>query len=120
MITNFKNTTVSEELGIMIMPDVEEKDPWLEEYERENEVRNVREYGERLEMESKGYVLNPEYDEDRAYRAWKYDEKPDFACKPYVTPEELAEFRRMNEVIGLGWILYGRLVIDEDLDRQAA
>lgn len=83
MITNFKNTSISEELTIMAMADI---------------------------------------DEDHAYKTWKYDRMPDFACKCYVTPAELEEYRHLQQVIAFGWTLFDRLLTEveeqEDFDMR--
>ena len=122
MITNFKNTSITEELTIMAMADIDERPSWEEDYQRELEARNVRDYEERLKMEAQGFILNPEYDEDHAYMTWKYDREPDFACKCYVTPAELEEFRHLQQVIAFGWTLFGRLLTEveeqEDSDMR--
>lgn len=117
MITNFKNTSINEELTIMAMADIDERPNWEEDYQRELEARNVRDYEEHLKMEAQGFILNPEYDEDHAYKTWKYDREPDFACKCYVTPAELEEFRHFQQVIAFGWTLFDRLfTVDEALE----
>lgn len=68
MITNFKTTSISEELAIMNMADIDERPSWEEYYMRELEARNVRDYEERLKIKAQGFILNPEYDEDHAYK----------------------------------------------------
>ena len=117
MITNSKSTTVAQELAIMAMPDIEPmsyNDMEMQEYERELEDRNVRDYEERLRMEAMGLILNPYYDEDDAYRTWKYDLEVKFRHICYVTPEQLADYERYCDAVRLGWELYFRLLDDDE------
>lgn len=112
------STTVREEMCIMSMdqgndwewcmhPDV------CDEY---FEQQQFKEYQEKLEMESKGFILNPYYDEDYTYHVWKYDlDVSDwFVHKKYIKPEELTEYNAMDEVVSFGHTLYERLLNEEE------
>lgn len=122
MITNFKCTTVKEELDIMNMdqgkdwewcmhPDVceEMEEQWI-----------VDEYNEIQEAKAKGQFLNPYYDEYYTYRCWKYDIPitDPFIHIKWVTQVELDCWRLSHE-------LYRRLLDEaeeeEDIrERQKA
>lgn len=118
MITNYKNTTISEELDIMNMIDEDYK-MWgieeMDEFEKEME-----EY--RQKMEARGYVANPYFDENHA--DWKehyyarnglmMNKFNDFDCFDYVTPEDLKWYEHQCEILALGHTLYERLLTDEE------
>ena len=117
MITNCKNTTISEELNIMNMIDDDFKmwDEQMSDIERE-----LEQY--RLSMEARGYVANPYFDENHA--DWKelyyarnglvMNKFNDFDCFDYVTPEDLKWYEHKREVLALGHTLYERLLTDEE------
>lgn len=117
MITNCKNTTISEELNIMNMFDEDFKmwDEQMSDIERE-----LEQY--RLSMEARGYVANPYFDENHA--DWKehyyarnglvMNKFNDFDCFDFVTPEDLKWYEHKRDVLALGHTLYERLLTDEE------
>lgn len=117
MITNCKNTTITEELNIMNMFDDDFKmwDEQMSDIERE-----LEQY--RLSMEARGYVANPYFDENHA--DWKehyyarnglvMNKFNDFDCFDFVTPEDLKWYEHKREVLALGHTLYERLLTDEE------
>ena len=115
MITNFKSTTVNEELNIMNMDQGKDWE-WCmhpDVYEEMEEKWIIDEYKEILEAKAKGQILNPYYDEDYTYRCWKYD-KPiidPFIHIKWVTKEEL-------DAYNLSFELYHRMLdkVEEDED----
>lgn len=115
MITNFKCTTVNEELNIMNMDQGKDWE-WCmhpDVYEEMEEKWILDEYKEILEAKAKGQILNPYYDEDYTYRCWKYD-KPitdPFIHIKWVTKEEL-------DAYNLSFELYHRMLdkVEEDED----
>ena len=115
MITNFKCTTVNEELNIMNMDQGKDWE-WCmhpDMYEEMEEKWILDEYKEILEAKAKGQILNPYYDEDYTYRCWKYD-KPitdPFIHIKWVTKEEL-------DAYNLSFELYHRMLdkVEEDED----
>ena len=115
MITNFKCTTVNEELNIMNMDQGKDWE-WCmhpDMYEEMEEKWIVDEYKEIQEAKAKGQILNPYYDEDYTYRCWKYD-KPitdPFIHIKWVTKEEL-------DAYNLSFELYHRMLdkVEEDED----
>jgi hypothetical protein len=121
MITNCKNTTISEELNIMNMFDEDFKmwDEQMSDIERE-----LEQY--RLSMEARGYVANPYFDENHA--DWKehyyarnglvMDKFNDFDCFDFVTPEDLKWYEHKREVLALGHTLYERLLTDEEKEED--
>ena len=102
MITNFKCTTVNEELNIMNMDQGNDWE-WCmhpDMYEEMEEKWILDEYKEILEAKAKGQILNPYYDEDYTYRCWKYD-KPitdPFIHIKWVTKEELDAWKLSHEL----------------------
>lgn len=44
----------------------------------------------------------------------KLKNAPNFACKCYITPAELEEFRHLQQVITFGWTLFDRLLTEEE------
>lgn len=115
MITNFKSTTVNEELNIMNMDQGKDWE-WCmhpDVYEEMEEKWIIDEYKEILEAKAKGQILNPYYDEDYTYRCWKYD-KPiidPFIHQKWITKEEL-------DAYNLSFELYHRMLdkVEEDED----
>ena len=122
MITNFKNTSVSEELRIMDMVDVS-FDIWGDRLDREMDEFNLKSFEHRREMEKKGYVMNPHFDEDMSWWKEKHNDRPydkflDFDCLEYVTPEELAWYENKCNAVSFGWTLYQRLLDDIELEEE--
>ena len=115
MITNFKSTTVNEELNIMNMDQGKDWE-WCmhpDMYEEMEEKWIVDEYKEIKEAEAKGQILNPFYDEDYTYRCWKYD-KPitdPFIHIKWVTKEEL-------DAYNLSFELYRRMLDAKEEDED--
>ena len=68
MITNYKTTTISEELDIMNMFD-EDFTMWGSQVDLERDEYYLETFNYRREMEAKGYILNPHFDENMAW--WK-------------------------------------------------
>lgn len=115
MITNFKTTTVNEELNIMNMDQGKDWE-WCmhpDVYEAMEEKWILDEYKEILEAKAKGQILNPYYDEDYTYRTWKYDLPITdmFIHQKWVTKEEL-------DAYNLSFELYHRMLdkVEEDED----
>ena len=107
MITNFKCTTVNEELNIMNMDQGNDWE-WCmhpDMYEEMEEKWILDEYKEILEAKAKGQILNPYYDEDYTYRCWKYDLPITdmFVHKKWITKEEL-------DAYNLSFELYRRML----------
>ena len=107
MITNFKCTTVNEELNIMNMDQGNDWE-WCmhpDMYEEMEEKWILDEYKEILEAKAKGQILNPYYDEDYTYRSWKYDLPITdmFVHKKWITKEEL-------DAYNLSFELYRRML----------
>jgi hypothetical protein len=115
MITNFKCTTVNEELNIMNMDQGKDWE-WCmhpDIYEEMEEKWILDEYKEIQEAKAKGQILNPYYDEDYTYRCWKYD-KPitdPFIHIKWVTKEEL-------EAYNLSFELYRRMLDAKEEDED--
>lgn len=115
MITNFKCTTVNEELNIMNMDQGNDWE-WCmhpDMYEEMEEKWILDEYKEILEAKAKGQILNPYYDEDYTYRCWKYD-KPitdPFIHIKWVTKEEL-------DAYNLSFELYRRMLDAKEEDED--
>ena len=115
MITNFKCTTVNEELNIMNMDQGNDWE-WCmhpDMYEEMEEKWILDEYKEILEAKAKGQILNPYYDEDYTYRCWKYD-KPitdPFIHIKWVTKEELAAWKLSHE-------LYRRMLDEQEAEED--
>ena len=78
MITNFKTTSISEELAIMNMADVDFT-MWGEPAELAKDEYYLETFNHRREMEAKGYVLNPHFDENMAWWKDKHSTRP---CVP--------------------------------------
>ena len=102
MITNFKCTTVNEELNIMNMDQGNDWE-WCmhpDMYEEMEEKWILDEYKEILEAKAKGQILNPYYDEDYTYRTWKYDLPITdmFVHKMWITKEELDAWKLSHEL----------------------
>lgn len=124
MITNFKNTSISEELDIMNMIDDDFK-MWAEPAGQMDEIEmELEKY--RLDMEARGYVANPYFDENHA--DWKehyyarnglvMNKFNDFDCFDFVTPEDLKWYEHKREVLALGHTLYERLLTDEEKEED--
>ena len=115
MITNFKCTTVNEELNIMNMDQGKDWE-WCmhpDIYEEMEEKWILDEYKEIQEAKAKGQILNPYYDEDYTYRCWKYD-KPIidmFIHIKWVTKEEL-------DAYNLSFELYHRMLDAKEEDED--
>ena len=100
MITNFKTTSISEELAIMNMADVDFT-MWGEPAELAKDEYYLETFNHRREMEAKGYVLNPHFDENMAWWKDKHSDRPydkflDFDCNEFVKPEELQWYEDMR------------------------
>lgn len=112
------STTVRDELDIMSMDQGKDREWCMHPNECDEyfEQQEFREYQEKLEMEGKGFILNPYYDADETYRVWKYDleVKDWFVHHKYVKPEELAEYDAKREVVRFGHTLCDRLMTDEE------
>ena len=122
MITNFKTTSISEELAIMNMADVDFT-MWGEPAELAKDEYYLETFNHRREMEAKGYVLNPHFDEDMAW--WKdkhsprpYDKFLDFDCNEFVTPEELQWYEDKCKAVMFGHTLYQRLLTEEEQEED--
>ena len=122
MITNFKTTSISEELAIMNMADVdftmrgEPAELAKDEYYLET-------FNRRREMEAKGYVLNPHFDENMSWRKDKHSDRPydkflDFDCNEFVTPEELQWYEDKCKAVSFGYTLYQRLLTEEEQEED--
>lgn len=120
MITNFKTTSVSEELDIMNMMD-EDFTMWAEPADQMDELElEMKKYED--EMLAKGFVKNPYFDENHA--DWKehyyerngieMDKFSDFDCFDFVKPEDLKWYEHRREVLALGYTLYKRLLTEEE------
>lgn len=115
MITNFKCTTVNEELNIMNMDQGNDWE-WCmhpDVYEEMEEKWILDEYKELLEAKAKGQILNPYYDEDYTYRCWKYDKliTDMFIHIKWVTKEEL-------DAYNLSFELYHRMLDAKEEDED--
>ena len=115
MITNFKSTTVNEELNIMSMDQGNDWE-WCmhpDVYEEMEEKWIVDEYKEIQEAKAKGQILNPFYDEDYTYRTWKYDLPITdiFVHKKWITKEELAAWKLSHE-------LYRRMLDEQEAEED--
>ena len=115
MITNFKSTTVNEELNIMNMDQGKDWE-WCmhpDVYEEMEEKWILDEYNEIKEAEAKGQILNPFYDEDYTYRTWKYDLPITdiFVHKKWITKEELAAWKLSHE-------LYRRMLDEQEAEED--
>ena len=122
MITNFKNTSISEELAIMNMVDVDFT-MWGEPADLAKDEYYLETFNYRREMEAKGYVLNPHFDEDMCWWKEKHNDRPydkflDFDCNEFVTPEELQWYEDMRKVIAMGFTLYQRLLTEEEQEED--
>lgn len=115
MITNFKSTTVNEELNIMNMDQGKDWE-WCmhpDIYEEMEEKWILDEYKEIQEAKAKGQILNPFYDEDYTYRTWKYDLPITdiFVHKKWITKEELAAWKLSHE-------LYRRMLDEQEAEED--
>ncbi len=112
------STTVRDELDIMDMFD-EDFTMWGEQFDLDKDEYYLEMFNYRREMEAKGYILNPHFDEDLA--RWKekhndraYNKYLDFDCNEFVTPEELQWYEDMRHVVMFGFTLCDRLLTDEE------
>lgn len=116
------STTVRDELDIMNMFD-EDFTMWGDRLDREMNELNLRSFEHRREMEAKGYVLNPHFDEGMAWWKEKHNDRPydkylDFDCHEFVTPEELQWYEDKCNAVSFGWTLYQRLLDDVELEEE--
>lgn len=122
MITNFKTTSISEELAIMNMADVDFT-MWGEPAELAKDEYYLETFNHRREMEAKGYVLNPHFDEGMAWWKDKHSDRPydkflDFDCNEFVTPEELQWYEDKCKAVSFGYTLYQRLLTEEEQEED--
>jgi hypothetical protein len=122
MITNFKTTSISEELDIMNMFD-EDFTMWGNQNDLERDEYYLETFNYRREMEAKGYILNPHFDEDMAWWKEKHNDRPydkflDFDCNEFVKPEELQWYEDMCNVVSFGHTLYQRLLTEEEQEED--
>ena len=122
MITNFKTTSISEELAIMNMADVDFT-MWGEPAELAKDEYYLETFNHRREMEAKGYVLNPHFDEGMAWWKDKHSDRPydkflDFDCNEFVTPEELQWYEDKRKSVSFGYTLYQRLLTEEEQEED--
>lgn len=122
MYTNFKSTTVSEELDIMNMID-EDFTMWGDQLDLERDEYYLETFNYRRKMEAMGYVLNPHFDEDMSWWKEKHNDRPydkflDFDCNEFVTPEELQWYEDKRKVIAFGYTLYQRLLTEEEQEED--
>ncbi len=122
MYTNFKSTTVSEELDIMNMID-EDFTMWGNQIDLERDAYYLETFNYRRKMEAMGYVLNPHFDEDMSWWKEKHNDHPydkflDFDCNEFVTPEELQWYEDKCKVVAFGHTLYQRLLTEEEQEED--
>ena len=122
MITNFKTTSISEELAIMNMADVDFT-MWGEPAELAKDEYYLETFNHRREMEAKGYVLNPHFDENMSWWKDKHSDRPydkflDFDCNEFVTPEELQWYEDKCKAVSFGDTLYQRLLTEEEQEED--
>lgn len=122
MITNFKTTSISEELDIMNMID-EDFTMWGNQADLERDEYYLETFNYRREMEAKGYILNPHFDEGMAWWKEKHSSRPydkflDFDCNEFVKPEELQWYEDMCHVVSFGHTLYERLLTEEEQEED--
>lgn len=122
MITNFKTTSISEELDIMNMFD-EDFTMWGNQNDLERDEYYLEIFNYRREMEAKGYILNPHFDENMSWWKEKHNDRPydkflDFDCNEFVKPEELQWYEDMCNVVSFGHTLYQRLLTEEEQEED--
>lgn len=122
MITNFKTTSISEELDIMNMLD-EDFTMWGNQADLDKDEYYLETFNYRREMEAKGYILNPHFDEGMAWWKEKHNDRPydkflDFDCNEFVKPEELQWYEDMCNVVSFGHTLYQRLLTEEEQEED--
>lgn len=122
MITNFKTTSISEELDIMNMFD-EDFTMWGNQNDLERDEYYLETFNYRREMEAKGYILNPHFDENMSWWKEKHNDRPydkflDFDCNEFVKPEELQWYEDMCNVVSFGHTLYQRLLTEEEQEED--
>ena len=122
MITNFKTTSISEELAIMNMADVDFT-MWGEPADLAKDEYYLETFNHRREMEAKGYVLNPHFDENMSWWKDKHSDRPydkflDFDCNEFVTPEELQWYEDKCKAVAFGDTLYQRLLTEEEQEED--
>lgn len=122
MITNFKTTSISEELDIMNMFD-EDFTMWGNQADLERDEYYLETFNYRREMEAKGFILNPHFDENMSWWKEKHNDRPydkflDFDCNEFVKPEELQWYEDMRNVVSFGYTLYQRLLTEEEQEED--
>lgn len=122
MITNFKTTSISEELDIMNMID-EDFTMWGNQNDLARDEYYLETFNYRREMEAKGYILNPHFDENMSWWKEKHNDRPydkflDFDCNEFVKPEELQWYEDMCNVVSFGHTLYERLLTEEEQEED--
>lgn len=122
MITNYKTTSISEELDIMNMLD-EDFTMWGNQADLDKDEYYLETFNYRREMEAKGYILNPHFDEGMAWWKEKHNDRPydkflDFDCNEFVKPEELQWYEDMCNVVSFGHTLYQRLLTEEEQEED--
>ena len=122
MYTNFKSTTVSEELDIMNMFDDDFK-MWGNQIDLERDEYYLETFNYRRKMEAMGYVLNPHFDGDMSWWKEKHSDRPydkflDFDCNEFVTPEELQWYEDKRKAVAFGYTLYQRLLTEEEQEED--
>lgn len=122
MITNFKTTSISDELDIMNMFD-EDFTMWGNQNDLERDEYYLEIFNYRREMEAKGYILNPHFDENMSWWKEKHNDRPydkflDFDCNEFVKPEELQWYEDMCNVVSFGHTLYQRLLTEEEQEED--
>ena len=116
------STTVREELDIMNMVD-EDFTMWGDQLDRERDEYYLETFNYRREMEAKGYILNPHFDENMSWWKEKHNDRPydkflDFDCNEFVKPEELQWYEDMRNVVSFGYTLYQRLLTEEEQEED--
>ena len=116
------STTVREELDIMNMIDDDFK-MWGDQLDLERDEYYLETFNYRHEMEAKGYILNPHFDENMSWWKDKHNDRPydkflDFDCNEFVKPEELQWYEDMRNAIAFGDTLYQRLLTEEEQEED--
>ena len=116
------STTVREELDIMNMVD-EDFTMWGDQLDQERDEYYLETFNYRREMEAKGYILNPHFDENMSWWKEKHNTRPydkflDFDCNEFVKPEELQWYEDMRNVVSFGYTLYERLLTEEEQEED--
>lgn len=116
------STTVREELDIMNMID-EDFTMWGNQNDLARDEYYLETFNYRREMEAKGYILNPHFDENMSWWKEKHNDRPydkflDFDCNEFVKPEELQWYEDMCNVVSFGHTLYQRLLTEEEQEED--